>query len=73
MGLTFTFLGIIHFFFDVERVSQFSIFRNSKVPEGVCIALKAIFEEIGGLTENEAETYFTGLEKSRRLQTETWS
>ncbi|RUS30427.1 hypothetical protein BC938DRAFT_479399 [Jimgerdemannia flammicorona] len=46
---------------------------STKMPEQVAYALKRVFMIEGGLDAAEAEQYYAGMEKSGRMQTETWS
>ncbi|KAK2818792.1 hypothetical protein Q5P01_024353 [Channa striata] len=57
-----------------EKVACFYIAGNAKqMPASVGDALKEVFQQEGGLTAEEAEQVFAAMEKTGRLQTETWS
>lgn len=47
---------------------------NAKqMPTSVSDALKEVFQQEGGLSTEEAEQMFAAMEKTGRLQSETWS
>lgn len=49
-------------------------YRNAKdMPNGVRDALKAGFQQEGGLSDEDAEMMLAAMEKSGRFQSETWS
>lgn len=43
------------------------------MPEQVAYALKQIFISEGGMSVEQAEQYYADMEKSRRMQQETWA
>ncbi|XP_051552584.1 NADPH-dependent diflavin oxidoreductase 1-like isoform X2 [Myxocyprinus asiaticus] len=57
-----------------KRNAFFYIAGNAKqMPTGVCDALKGIFENEGGMSENQAQEILDSMEKAGRFQSETWS
>uniref|UniRef100_A0A671UZG8 NADPH-dependent diflavin oxidoreductase 1 n=1 Tax=Sparus aurata TaxID=8175 RepID=A0A671UZG8_SPAAU len=52
----------------------FYIAGNAKqMPASVCDALKEVFQQEGGVSAEEAEQMLTAMERTGRLQSETWS
>ncbi|XP_041816200.1 NADPH-dependent diflavin oxidoreductase 1 [Chelmon rostratus] len=52
----------------------FYIAGNAKqMPASVCDALKEVFQEEGGVSAEDAEQMLVAMERSGRLQSETWS
>lgn len=50
------------------------LFRNAKqMPAAVCDALQFAFQQEGGVSAQEAEQMLVAMEKTGRLQSETWS
>jgi len=43
------------------------------MPSSVCDSLKEVFQEEGGLSSDEASEMLEAMERSGRLQSETWS
>nr|XP_061800696.1 NADPH-dependent diflavin oxidoreductase 1-like isoform X2 [Nerophis lumbriciformis] len=57
-----------------NKGAYFYIAGNAKdMPNGVCDALKAVFQQNGGLSSEDAEKMLAGMEKSGKFQSETWS
>ncbi|KAM9734721.1 NADPH-dependent diflavin oxidoreductase 1 [Menidia menidia] len=57
-----------------KRGAWFYIAGNAKeMPASVCDALKDVFQQEGGASVQEAEQMLAAMEKTGRLQTETWS
>lgn len=51
-----------------------SLCSNAKqMPASVCDALKGVFQQEGGVSAEEAEQMLTAMERTGRLQSETWS
>lgn len=56
--------------------SDFVLFLHSnakQMPASVSDALKEVFQQEGGMSAEEAEQMFAVLERTGRLQMETWS
>ncbi|XP_014437549.1 NADPH-dependent diflavin oxidoreductase 1 isoform X6 [Tupaia chinensis] len=57
-----------------RRGASFYLAGNAKsMPEGVLEALTSIFQEEGGLSGPDAAAYLARLQRTLRLQTETWA
>ncbi|XP_038126632.1 NADPH-dependent diflavin oxidoreductase 1 [Cyprinodon tularosa] len=57
-----------------NRKACFYIAGNAKqMPAAVCDALKETFQQEGGVSAEEAEQMLVAMEKTGRLQSETWS
>ncbi|XP_049594437.1 NADPH-dependent diflavin oxidoreductase 1 isoform X2 [Syngnathus scovelli] len=57
-----------------NKGAYFYIAGNAKdMPNGVCEALKAVFQQEGGLSAEDAEMMLAAMEKSGKFQSETWS
>ncbi|XP_056288353.1 NADPH-dependent diflavin oxidoreductase 1 isoform X3 [Pseudoliparis swirei] len=57
-----------------NRNACFYIAGNAKqMPSSVCDSLKEVFQEEGGLSSDEASEMLEAMERSGRLQSETWS
>ncbi|XP_072228397.1 NADPH-dependent diflavin oxidoreductase 1 [Leuresthes tenuis] len=57
-----------------NKSACFYIAGNAKqMPAGVCDALKDVFRQEGGMSSQEAEQTLAAMEKTGRLQSETWS
>lgn len=57
-----------------NKSACFYIAGNAKqMPAGVCDALKEVFQQEGGLSAADAEQMLVAMERSGRLQSETWS
>lgn len=46
---------------------------SNKMPEQIAFAFKQLFMEQGGLDAEQAEMYFTRMEKSGQFQQECWA
>ncbi|GAA6089541.1 NADPH-dependent diflavin oxidoreductase 1 [Tachysurus ichikawai] len=58
----------------VNKNAFFYIAGNAKqMPTAVCDALKEVFQQMGGVTESQAQEMLDTMEKSGRFQSETWS
>lgn len=58
----------------INRMASFYIAGNAKeMPASVCDAVKEVFQQEGGVSAEEAEEMLTAMEKTGRLQMETWS
>ncbi|XP_077593032.1 NADPH-dependent diflavin oxidoreductase 1 [Stigmatopora nigra] len=57
-----------------NKGAYFYIAGNAKdMPNGVCDALKVVFQKNGGLSAEDAEKMLASMEKSGKFQSETWS
>ncbi|XP_045923314.1 NADPH-dependent diflavin oxidoreductase 1 isoform X1 [Micropterus dolomieu] len=57
-----------------NKSAYFYIAGNAKqMPASVCDALKEVFQQEGGMSAEDAEQVLAALERSGRLQSETWS
>ncbi|XP_041825448.1 NADPH-dependent diflavin oxidoreductase 1 [Melanotaenia boesemani] len=58
----------------INRMACVYIAGNAKeMPASVCDAVKEVFQQEGGVSAEEAEEMLTAMEKTGRLQMETWS
>ncbi|XP_060719181.1 NADPH-dependent diflavin oxidoreductase 1 [Tachysurus vachellii] len=58
----------------VNKNAFFYIAGNAKqMPTAVCDALKEVFQQMGGVTESQAQDMLDTMEKSGHFQSETWS
>ncbi|XP_077441954.1 NADPH-dependent diflavin oxidoreductase 1 [Vanacampus margaritifer] len=57
-----------------NKGAYFYIAGNAKdMPNGVCDALKAVFQQEGRISAEDAEMMLADMEKSEKFQSETWS
>ncbi|MEQ2214447.1 hypothetical protein XENOCAPTIV_007529, partial [Xenoophorus captivus] len=60
--------------FSRDQVRNAPKILNAKqMPAAVCDALKAALQQEGGVSAEEAEQMLVAMEKTGRLQSETWS